>query len=160
MLSVRRELERIFEGALRADAEPGEDVTAEVDALLVEPVEGNGVTHHLRRDGTLWQPREYLAHRSIYHLKEGDPRRLNLGPAAIRFYDEHVEANAVHEQIIRRGVLAPMLAAEPKLAAQVVFGIRASKMLGDRFADRLLGCWHNDASSLRRPLTDIAADVH
>jgi hypothetical protein len=83
-------------------------------------------------------------------------RRLGCGPAAIRFYDEHVEADAVHEQIIRRGVLDPMLAAEPDLAADVVFGIRASLMLGDRLREHLLGHWSAGRSSLRRPLPDLA----
>jgi hypothetical protein len=78
-------------------------------------------------------------------------RRLGCGPDAIRFYDEHVEADAVHEQMIRHGVLAPVLAAQPQLATDVVFGIRASVLLGDRLSDRLLGSWHNDASSLLRP---------
>jgi heme oxygenase-like protein len=251
LLSVRHGLERVFESALRADTEPGDDVTSEVEALLVEPVDGSGVSHHLRRHGTLWQLREYVAHRSIYHLKEADPqawviprldgpakaalvaveydeygagepdrmharlfarmmvelglsdsygayldavpgvtlaevnfmslcglhrrlrgaligqfamveltsspgsdrlvramRRLGCGPDAIRFYDEHVEADAVHEQMIRHGVLAPVLAAQPLLASDVVFGIRASVLLGDRMSDRLLGSWHNNTSSL------------
>lgn len=40
-------------------------------------------------------------------------RRLGCGPAAIRFYAEHVEADAVHEKLVRREVIAPLLAAEP-----------------------------------------------
>lgn len=254
LLAVRGDLERLFLAALRADVEAGADVAAEVDALLVEPVgpDVGGVSHHLRREGELWQLREYVVHRSIYHLKEADPqawviprlpgpakaalvtvehdeygggdpdrmharlfadmmrelglddsyghyvdsvpaetlaevnlmsmcglrrslrgalvgqfaaveltsspgsqrlvramRRLGCGPAAIAFYDEHVEADAVHEQIIRRGVLGPLLAAEPGLAADVVFGIRAYLHLGDRLGDRLLDCWSRGASSLR-----------
>jgi hypothetical protein len=257
VLGVRSDLERLFLRALRADVAPGDDVAAEVDALLVEPAEGTGVTHRLHRDGQLWQLREYVVHRSTYHLKEADPqawviprlsgpakaalvtvehdeygsgspahmhsalfaammnqlnlcpayghyldvvpapalaevnlmslcglhralrgalvgqfamveltsspgsdrlvkamRRLGLGPAATRFYDEHVEADAVHEQVVRRGVLAPLLAAEPELAADVVFGIRASLLLGDRLCEHLLGRWDRGATSLRRPLDD------
>ncbi|MFC5948574.1 iron-containing redox enzyme family protein [Pseudonocardia lutea] len=261
LLGLRRELERVFLAGLRADVEPGgddpADVTAQVDALLVEPVGPGvrGLSHHLQREGTLEQLREYVAHRSIYHLKEADPqawaiprlsgaakaglvtvehdeygsgrpermhallfaemmtelglsdaygayvehvpgetlaevnlmslcglhrslrgasvgqfamveltsspgserlvrgmRRLGCGPASIRFYDEHVEADAVHEQVVRRGVLAPLLEAEPELAADVVFGIRASLYLGERMGDRLLGCWDRGESSLRLPL--------
>ena len=44
-------------------------------------------------------------------------RRLGCPEPAIAFYDEHVEADAVHEQIVRHGVIAPLLAAEPHLAA-------------------------------------------
>ena len=79
-------------------------------------------------------------------------RRLGCGPAAVRFYDEHVEADAMHEQVIRRGVLGPMLAVEPELAADVVFGIRAGLMLGERLSELLLDRWGRNESSLRRPL--------
>ena len=76
LLALRGDLERLFLGALRADVEAGTDVAAEVDALLVEPVGPDvvGVSHHLRRAGELWQLREYVVHRSIYHLKEADPQ--------------------------------------------------------------------------------------
>jgi hypothetical protein len=263
LLAVRRELEDRFLDALRADTEPGSDVAAEVEALLVEPVgpgSETGVSHRLRRDGELWQLREYVAHRSLYHLKEADPqawviprlsgsvkaavvavehdeygggrpgrmhehlfavlmtelgldatygaylnvvpapalaevnlmsacglrrglrgaligqfavveltsspgseriargmRRLGLGPAATAFYDEHVEADAVHEQLIRTGVLGPLLAEEPHLAPDVVFGIRAALLLGDRFGAHLLGCWDRGQTSLRAPLPGLAA---
>lgn len=260
LLAVRAELERAFLRALRADIAPGANVAAEVDELLVEPVEAVGVSHHLRRDGELWQLREYVVHRSLYHLKEADPqsfviarlegpakaalvtvehdeygagdpdrmhaqlfadmmvelglsddygayldsapaaalaevnfmslcglhrslrgalvgqfatveltsspgsdrlvkamRRLGCGPAATRFYAEHVEADAVHEQLVRRGVLAPLLAAEPQLSADVVFGMRVSAFLASRLDDLLLHRWGNQESSLRRPLTAAAS---
>ncbi|MBA2308084.1 MAG: hypothetical protein H0W01_02005, partial [Pseudonocardiales bacterium] len=76
------------------------------------------------------------------------------GPAAIAFHDEHVEADAVHEQIVRRGVLAPLLEAEPDLAADVVLGIQTSTLLGDRFAQHLLGHWTTGRPSLRTPLPE------
>jgi hypothetical protein len=80
--------------------------------------------------------------------------RLGCGPAALAFYDEHVEADAVHEQVVRRGVLAPLLEAEPDLAADVVLGIQTSTLLGDRLAEHLLGHWTTGTSSLRKPLPD------
>ncbi|SDG72058.1 iron-containing redox enzyme family protein [Pseudonocardia oroxyli] len=254
LLALRRGLETRFLAALRGDVPPGADVDAEVEALLVEPVGPHvrGVSHHLHRAGTVEQLREYVVHRSIYHLKEADPqawaiprltgaakaglvtvehdeygsgrpermhsrlfaemmtelglsdrygahtdrvsgatlaevnlmslcglhrrlrgasvgqfamveltsspgserlvralRRLGCGPAAIHFYDEHVEADAVHEQVVRRQVLAPLLAAEPELAADVVFGIRASRFLGERMGEQVLSCWERGESSLR-----------
>jgi hypothetical protein len=78
--------------------------------------------------------------------------RLGCGPAAVAFYDEHVEADAVHEQVVRRGVLAPLLEAEPDLAADVVLGIQTSTLLGDRLAEHLLGHWTTGRPSLRKPL--------
>jgi hypothetical protein len=56
-------------------------------------------------------------------------RRLRCAPAAIEFYAEHVEADAAHEQLVRCGVIAPLLAAEPELAGDVVVGIWASTLL-------------------------------
>ena len=74
LLAFRGELERLFLDALRADVAADADVAAELDALLVEPVDGHGVSFHLRGDGERWQVREYVVHRSLYHLKEADPQ--------------------------------------------------------------------------------------
>jgi hypothetical protein len=84
-------------------------------------------------------------------------RRLEAPAAAVDFYAEHVVADAVHEQLIRRGVIAPMLAAEPALARDVVFGIRASGLLADRLSALLLDCWGQGRSALRRPLAGAMA---
>ena len=56
-----------------------------------------------------------------------------------------------------RGVLAPLLAAEPALAADVVFGIRAAGFLGDRLGELLLRHWSAGRTSLRAALPDGAA---
>ena len=255
LLAVREALESVFLAALRAEVRPGSDVWAEVDGLLVEPVgQGaeTGVSHYLRGTGQWWQLREYVTHRSVYHLKEADPqawviprlhgaakaalvaveydeygggrpermhsrlfaemmtelgldpnygayldaipavtlaevnlmsmcglhrglrgalvgqfavveltsspgsqrlaqamRRLGCGPAATEFYDEHVEADAVHEQLIRAGVLTPLLAEEPQLAPDIVFGMRSAMLLAERTEDHLLSHWRLGQSSLR-----------
>ncbi|TDD48141.1 iron-containing redox enzyme family protein [Saccharopolyspora elongata] len=251
LLAFRQRLEQVFLAALRDDVPAGDDVEAELQNVLVEPADAWGVTHHLRRDGQLWQLREYVAHRSLYHLKEADPqawviprlsgaaksafvtiehdeygagnpermhshlfarmmralglddrygayldsapaetlaevnlmsmcglhrglrgallgqfatveltsspgsdrlvqamRRLGCGPDAIEFYAEHVEADAVHEQLVRRSVLAPLLEAEPELASDVVFGIRASTHLAGKLEALLLDRWADNKSSL------------
>ena len=49
-------------------------------------------------------------------------RRLGLPEEAVQFYAEHVEADAVHEQLVRRQVIASLVAAEPELSADLVFG--------------------------------------
>lgn len=256
LLGLRAALEQSFADALRAEVAAGDDVDAELAGLLTEPADqdGRGVSHHLLRDGQLWQLREYLVHRSLYHLKEADPqawviprlsgavkaalvtiehdeygagdpgrvhseifarmlrtfrldhtygaylaaapaktlaevnfmsmcglhrelrgaligqfaaveltsspgsgrlvramRRLGCPPEALEFYAEHVEADAVHEQLVRRGVLTPLLSAEPELAADVVFGIRASGLLAARLERHLLRRWAAGESSLLRP---------
>ncbi|MFD5539688.1 iron-containing redox enzyme family protein [Streptomyces sp. NPDC127079] len=73
-------------------------------------------------------------------------RRLDAGPAAVRFYTEHVEADAVHEQVVRHEVVAGLLADEPHLEPDVVFGIRTTGHLEDRLAAHLLDTWRNDRS--------------
>ena len=249
LLRLRAHLEELFVVA------GGDDVEAAVDALLVEPVDGSGPSWHLARDGERWQLDEYVAHRSIYHLKEADPQawviprldgvhgrakaslmtvehdeygagrpervhariyadmmtglgldagygayldvapaatlatvnimslfglhrrwrgasvgqfalieitsppgaarlvtaieRLGLPPEVTAFYAEHVEADAVHEQLVRRELLAGLLEREPELAADVVLGLQASTLLEDRLADQLVAAWSRGESSLR-----------
>ncbi|CAM5280287.1 Iron-containing redox enzyme family protein OS=Streptomyces alboniger OX=132473 GN=CP975_31600 PE=4 SV=1 [Streptomyces alboniger] len=76
-------------------------------------------------------------------------RRVGAGPAAQRFYDEHVEADAVHEQVVRRDVVGGLLAAEPDLDADVAFGIQSTGFLEDRFGALLLRQWRQGSSALR-----------
>ncbi|KUO17248.1 iron-containing redox enzyme family protein [Streptomyces dysideae] len=259
LLALRRTLERRFLAALRADVPPHADAGQALAALLVEPVgpDDTSVSHYLRREGELWQLREYAVLRSLYHLKEADPhawviprlrgrakaamvavefdefgagradeiharmfadlmgdldlepayghyleqapaealatvnlmslfglhralrgalvghfatvevtsppdsrrlaaalRRTGAGAAAQRFYDEHVAADAVHEQVVRRDVVGGLLASEPHLEADVAFGVHATGFLEDRLGDRLLRTWRRRRSALRVPLPD------
>jgi hypothetical protein len=80
-------------------------------------------------------------------------RRLGLGPRATDFYDEHVEADAVHENIAAYDLAGGLARAEPELAADIVFGARALLFLEDRFARHLLGCWQGGETSLRHALS-------
>jgi hypothetical protein len=256
LLRVRAALEERFLSALRVDAPVHEGVADALADLLVEPVDGTGVTHYLRDEGELWQLREYAAQRSLYHLKEADPhawvlprlwgrakagmaavefdefgggradrvharlfadlmtdlgldttygryldeacaqalatvnlmslfglhrslrgalvghfaaveitsspgsrrlaeamRRTGAGPAAEHFYDEHVEADAVHEQVVRHDVIGGLLEEEPHLAPDVAFGIDATSHVEDRLAERLLSDWRAGRSSLRPSTT-------
>ncbi|MFF5964909.1 iron-containing redox enzyme family protein [Streptomyces collinus] len=260
LLRVRGAMEQRFLSALRADAHVHDSVDEALAGLLVEPVEGTGVTHFLRDEGELWQVREYAAQRSLYHLKEADPhawvlprlwgrakaamaavefdewgggradrvhaslfadlmtdlgldttygryldaataealvtvnmmslfglhralrgalvghfatveitsspgsrrlaeamRRTGAGPAAEHFYDEHVEADAVHEQVVRHDVIGGLLEREPHLAPDVAFGIDATEFVEERFGTRLLADWRAARSSLCAPLAREAA---
>ncbi len=80
-------------------------------------------------------------------------RRAGAGPAAIRFYDEHVEADAVHEQVVRRDVVGGLLGGEPALEPDVVFGIQATGLLEGLLGTRLLHAWRQQHSALRVPLS-------
>lgn len=79
-------------------------------------------------------------------------KRAGAGPAAIHFYAEHVEADAVHEQLVRHEVVAGLLQEEPDLAPDVAFGIAATGWLEDRFGEQLLGAWRGGESSVCVPL--------
>lgn len=260
LLAVRRRLEDDFLDAVRDLLGPVEGLAAQLDALLVEPLTGTGPSHYLLDRGERWQAREYLAQRSLYHLKEADPQawaiprlhgaaqaalvaieydeygggrperahsrlfaemmtdlgldpsyghyldaapapalavvnlmslfglhrvhrgaligqfaaveitsspgserlaaalaRLGAGPAGVRFYQEHVEADAVHEQLVRHGVIEAAIRDEPGLEADIAFGLAAGALVDDRFAEHLLSCWHGGSSSLRVPLGDAPA---
>ncbi|WP_327293983.1 MULTISPECIES: iron-containing redox enzyme family protein [unclassified Streptomyces] len=76
-------------------------------------------------------------------------RRIGAGPAAERFYAEHVEADAVHEQVVRREVIGGLLTDEPCLENDVAFGADATVFLEDRLAACLLGKWRAGRSALR-----------
>lgn len=80
--------------------------------------------------------------------------RLGAGPAGVRFYREHAEADAVHEQLVRHGVIEALLRDEPELEPDVAFGLAASLAAEERLGGHLLRCWEAGRSSLRRPLPD------
>ncbi|WP_210748715.1 iron-containing redox enzyme family protein, partial [Actinomadura latina] len=78
--------------------------------------------------------------------------RFGAGPRALLFYTEHIEADAVHEQVLRHDVIGALLAAEPALAGDVVLGVRATGLLEDRLGAHLLDRWGAGRTALRRPL--------
>ncbi|MBT2386592.1 iron-containing redox enzyme family protein [Streptomyces sp. ISL-11] len=78
--------------------------------------------------------------------------RLDAGPAAVHFYREHAEADAVHEQLVRHGVIGGLLQDEPHLADDVAFGIEATRWLEDRLEDHLTTAWEAGVPSLRAAL--------
>jgi hypothetical protein len=262
LLGLRRDLETVFLDSVQEAIGPVPPLAEQLDSLLIEPIGGSGPSHFLLGQGERWQAREYLAHRSLYHLKEADPQawaiarlhgaaqaafvaieydeygggrpervhsrlfaemmadlgldpgygryldaapaqalavvnlmslfglhrvhrgalvgqfaaveitsspgserlaraleRLGAGAAGTRFYREHVEADAVHEQLVRRQVIAPLLAEEPGLEADVAFGLAASSLVEDRLAEHVLACWKEGRSSLRVPLPDAPGPV-
>ncbi|MGH3388583.1 MAG: iron-containing redox enzyme family protein [Actinomadura sp.] len=251
LLRLRGMLERRFLSAIHAEVPGGDEVMAALGPLL-EPAPERGVSAYLRDEGEWWQLREFLAHRSIYHLKEADPHawviprlrgrskaalvavefdefgggraermhsrlfadllegvgldsrygryldtvpavmlaivnmmslfglhralrgalvghfaaaeittppsaqrmvhaldRMGADPRCTVFFTEHVEADAVHEQVLRHDVVGDLIAREPALAADVVLGIQATGALEARFERHLLDSWRAGRSSLR-----------
>lgn len=259
LLALRARLEGAFIDNVRHDVRdisPGDTAATEMDALSVEPVDGEGPSYYLRDEGTWEQMREYLVHRSLYHLKEADPHawaiprligqakasfvavefdeygggrgehvhqqlyadlmsaagldhsylgylddvpgetlaavnlmsyfglhrsmrgaavghfaateitsspgsgrlvdaleRMGAPQPCVGFYREHVEADAVHEQVVRSDVVGDLLAREPSLDSSVVFGIRARDVVENRLADHMMNRWRAGRTSLRRPLS-------
>ncbi|MFF3726725.1 iron-containing redox enzyme family protein [Streptomyces erythrochromogenes] len=81
-------------------------------------------------------------------------RRCGAGPAAEHFYVEHVEADAVHEQVVRHEVIGGLLADEPDLEEDIAFGCAATVLLEDRLASHIREAWDHERSALRTPLPE------
>jgi hypothetical protein len=228
---------------------------ADVPAALAELVradDGPSLSRYLARHGTRWQYAEFLAHRSIYHLKEADPhtwaiprlrgkpkaalveiqadeygggraewmhaalfadamrglglddgygrylnevpaitlawantmtlfglhrrllgavvghlaalemtsslpmrrygnglRRLGLDARTTRFFDEHIEADAVHEQIAAHDLAGQLALMQPELVPDILFGAAAALAMDAAVAEHLRSSWDRGVSSLQ-----------
>ncbi|TDC96188.1 iron-containing redox enzyme family protein [Nonomuraea deserti] len=255
LLRFRAGLERRFEEALRAavpgpEPVPPREVRQALTALT-SSADGPSVAAFLQRDADLPTFREFVVHRSIYHLKEADPhtwaiprlsggpkaalveiqadeygggrrermhaelfrttmrglglddaygaylhrvpgltlalsnvmslfglhrrlrgallghlaaiemtsslpsrrcatglRRLGAGQETARFYDEHVQADAVHEQIAANDMCGGFAAAHPELTGDILYGAACALELERRWAEHVMGCWRRGAGSL------------
>lgn len=254
LIAFRNELIAAFEEALEAKIERVPVAPDEVEGRLKQiGAEGQGpsLSSYLRREATLEEFREFVVHRSLYHLREADPhtwviprlygrpkaalveiqadeygegsearmhsslfaglmrslklsssygayldrvpgttlatvnlmsvfalqrrrrgaamghlallemdssipnrrygdglRRLGLEADVTRFYDEHVEADSVHEAIAAHDLAGALAAQEPGLASDIVFGAEALAFVESYFAQSLLGAWGRSHSSL------------
>jgi hypothetical protein len=78
----------------------------------------------------------------------GGLRRLGFEAEATLFFEEHVEADAVHENLAAVDLAGGLLRQEPRLCAQLLWGARALSYLDRRWASHLLSCWTDGRSSL------------
>jgi hypothetical protein len=116
----------------------------------------SGFGLHRRRRGAL------VGHLAAFEMTSSIPnrrygnalRRLACGKDVTEFYDEHVEADAVHEAIAAWDLAGGLAREEPELAGDILFGARALLALEARWAGHLLGSWERGRTSLRRPLED------
>jgi hypothetical protein len=76
-------------------------------------------------------------------------RRLGHRPPATDFYDEHVEADAVHESIAAWDLAHGLARVEPALAPDILMGARALLALDGRWARHLMDAWGESETSLR-----------
>ncbi|MFL5907458.1 MAG: iron-containing redox enzyme family protein [Solirubrobacterales bacterium] len=79
-------------------------------------------------------------------------RRLGLGADAFDFFDEHVEADSVHENIAVYDMAQGLALQEPELAGDILFGVRCLLHLDAAFATHLLERWTRGRSSLLEPV--------
>ena len=97
-----------------------------------------------------------VGHLAMFEMTSAQPnrrygnalRRLGFGVEATDFFDEHVEADAVHENIAAYDLAGGLARQEPELADDILFGARALLRLEDRFGRRLLAAWEEGESSL------------
>jgi hypothetical protein len=75
-------------------------------------------------------------------------RRLGFGPPTTTFFDEHVEADAVHEQLAAHALAGALARQEPALAESIIFGARALAVTDARWASHVLEAWGRGDTSL------------
>ena len=78
-------------------------------------------------------------------------RRHGFDQDTTWYFDEHVEADAVHEQIAGRDLAGALVESEPELLDDIVFGAATCLYLDELVGEHVLSAWHADVSSLRVP---------
>jgi Iron-containing redox enzyme len=98
-----------------------------------------------------------VGHLAVFEMTSPEPnrryaaglRRLGFGRDATEFFDEHVEADALHEAIAAHDLAQGLALAESRLTGDILFGAAALLDLEARFAHHLLERWAAGRSSLR-----------
>lgn len=84
-------------------------------------------------------------------------RRNGFGPDVTWYFDEHVEADAVHEQIAGRDLAGALAEDEPDLLPDILFGAAACLAVDGWAGDHILDCWRQGRSALRPEWTEAGA---
>ncbi len=87
---------------------------------------------------------------SVPNRRYGDAAR-RLGPAdprATEFFDEHVEADAVHESVAAVDLAGGLARDQPELAQDILFGAHALIALEGRWARTLKQAWDRQDTAL------------
>ncbi|WP_134767585.1 iron-containing redox enzyme family protein [Nocardioides sp. 1609] len=123
------------------------DYGAYIDETLLPVLEQNNALSmfglHRRLRGAA------LGHLAVFEATSSVPSRqlaqglarLEFPDAMVEYYDEHVEADAVHEQLVLHDVCAALVAAEPDQHDEVLFGAWTCLDLEGRTADALFDDW-------------------
>jgi hypothetical protein len=83
-------------------------------------------------------------------------RRLGFDDRATDFFDEHVTADAVHENIAAVDLAGGLVRQDPALGPAILWGARALSALDGMWARHVLGSWELGRSSLRAPVAELA----
>jgi len=96
-----------------------------------------------------------VGHLAAFEITSSAPNRFygngfrRLGHAELSgYFDEHVEADAVHEQIAARDLAGGLVEAEPDLLDDVMFGAAAALAMDGWVTQHVLGAWKAGRSSL------------
>ena len=100
-----------------------------------------------------------VGHLAAYEMTSSEPcrryakglRRLGISNEACAFYDVHVTADALHEQLAAHDLCEGLAEAEPELTEDILFGAAACLAVDNRFARHVLDSWDAGRSSLRTP---------
>ncbi|GAA5226370.1 iron-containing redox enzyme family protein [Paeniglutamicibacter antarcticus] len=99
-------------------------------------------------------------HLAIYEMTSSIPnaryargfRRLGFKAPVTDYFDEHVEADAAHEQIAGRDLAGGLIEHDPNISESVFFGAAAVCFLDELVGRWQLSAWEQDRSSLRESL--------
>lgn len=106
-----------------------------------------------------------VGHLAAYEITSSIPsrlystglRRLGHDTETTRYFDEHVEADAVHEQIAARDLAGRLVEQEPAIRDDVLLGAAACLAIEGDVGAYALGRWNEGASALFVPLEDTAS---
>ena len=83
-------------------------------------------------------------------------RRLGYGEDVTSYFDEHVEADAVHEQIAGRDLAGALAETEPQVRDDVLWGAAAYLTVDGLDGAQMLGAWNAGRSALRGSVAEAA----
>jgi hypothetical protein len=101
-----------------------------------------------------------VGHLALFEMESSIPnrryaaglRRLGCGDRATAFFDEHVQADAIHENIAAVDLAGGLARQQPQLTGDILWGAATLVELDARVGRHILGAWEEGASSLRTPL--------
>jgi hypothetical protein len=82
--------------------------------------------------------------------------RLGFGEEVTAYFAEHVEADAVHEQIAAHDLAGSLAEQQPSLVPDILFGAASSLVMDDLVAAHVLSAWESGRTALCAPSADAA----